>query len=994
MDDGLGTPKERTVSADLSMRKESRVSRLSAPRRQISEDSRSIRFHPDILNSAIAQQSLANATTNHHHHGIDWRNRARRISRIPTAGLTRIRVPGRLNYKEIRQRFERQSTFHGVSHAALAPTSVWRWFWYCIFFVCLFALLAQIFFLFKKYSSYPKTVDLDLKFENAPFPSITLCNLNPYKKSMIYSNPATKSTMEAFANLVAKGDQTEGVANILNSLNRSPREAAALRKRQRQKRRRKEPRRYHQVFAQCLCDTDESTGLRKQGSCLSAKKGKIEVDVSATESTPLSLYPSRCLCQLDVVSHALWPCFPYNTWKEKVCAECVDDSGHCPMRFYKGPLKFEDIPKEELTRRYLNMTTSVDLCLCHKEYNHCVQNNDDRVIPEIDPNEDLHTLNITSKAYAQLEALGRVSTTTTTTPSPEIQQALGFDDVQDEIALSAAAQQNLIFAVADLEEEKKMDLSHTQEEFILKCSFNQKDCNVEQDFKLHYDQTYGNCFTFNWNRSSAVTAHRAGANYGLRVMLYANVSEYLPTSESVGFRITVHDKWIVPFPDAFGYNAPTGFLSSFGVRMKQFVRIQAPHGHCKFGGEESGTFVYNGFNYSVEACHRSCTQKKIIDSCGCADPMYPLPKEGNATFCHVTDTGARDCIRKTTIELGVLIAEGAVEDCPCHQPCLETNYEVTYSAARWPSGAAKVMECMANDNACLAKYRSNSAMIQIFYEELNYETLIETEAYGIASFMADLGGVTGLWIGASVVPLCELIALVFICAQAYYRNKKEEAATNSSDKSHKNSTNTLHKLSVQEMRLSLSTHSSQSKISLRSNTRKSLHSLRSSKKSLDFPLPEGTEEEESASEESDETQGSCRYLAPGEELPCLCKYNDIGHIVVMKALCPVHGFMVRRNYDYSVSNSEEGTDEDNEVHKEEPYYDEPYTRKLTRRQSSRLSRKKSTKKKKPEGEGGAEEQPGPSGYDGPGGDGKDEGDHSNQGNGDPPQGGSESLSVV
>lgn len=54
---------------------------------------------------------------------------------------------------------------------------------------------------------------------------------------------------------------------------------------------------------------------------------------------------------------------------------------------------------------------------------------------------------------------------------------------------------------------------------------------------------------------------------GLRVMLYANVSEYLPTSESVGFRITVHDKWIVPFPDAFGYNAPTGFLSSFGVRM-------------------------------------------------------------------------------------------------------------------------------------------------------------------------------------------------------------------------------------------------------------------------------------------------------------------------------------------------------------------------------------------------------------------------------------------
>lgn len=50
-------------------------------------------------------------------------------------------------------------------------------------------------------------------------------------------------------------------------------------------------------------------------------------------------------------------------------------------------------------------------------------------------------------------------------------------------------------------------------------------------------------------------------------MLYANVSEYLSITEAVGFRITVHDKWTVPFADAFGYNAPTGFMSAFGVRM-------------------------------------------------------------------------------------------------------------------------------------------------------------------------------------------------------------------------------------------------------------------------------------------------------------------------------------------------------------------------------------------------------------------------------------------
>lgn len=88
-----------------------------------------------------------------------------------------------------------------------------------------------------------------------------------------------------------------------------------------------------------------------------------------------------------------------------------------------------------------------------------------------------------------------------------------------------------------------------------------------RDFSQIHDATFGNCYTFNWDREKIVTAHRAGANYGLRVLLYANVSEYLPTSESVGFRITVHDKRVVPFPDAFGHTAPTGFMSSFGVRM-------------------------------------------------------------------------------------------------------------------------------------------------------------------------------------------------------------------------------------------------------------------------------------------------------------------------------------------------------------------------------------------------------------------------------------------
>jgi hypothetical protein len=41
--------------------------------------------------------------------------------------------------------------------------------------------------------------------------------------------------------------------------------------------------------------------------------------------------------------------------------------------------------------------------------------------------------------------------------------------------------------------------------------------------------------------------------YGLRMLVYVNASEYMPTTEATGARLTIHDKEDFPFPDTFGY---------------------------------------------------------------------------------------------------------------------------------------------------------------------------------------------------------------------------------------------------------------------------------------------------------------------------------------------------------------------------------------------------------------------------------------------------------
>lgn len=62
--------------------------------------------------------------------------------------------------------------------------------------------------------------------------------------------------------------------------------------------------------------------------------------------------------------------------------------------------------------------------------------------------------------------------------------------------------------------------------------------------------------------------------YGLRMILYVNASDYMPTTEATGIRLAIHDKEDFPFPDTFGYSAPTGFVSSFGLKMVKFNKTK------------------------------------------------------------------------------------------------------------------------------------------------------------------------------------------------------------------------------------------------------------------------------------------------------------------------------------------------------------------------------------------------------------------------------------
>ncbi|CAI2310181.1 unnamed protein product [Caenorhabditis sp. 36 PRJEB53466] len=102
--------------------------------------------------------------------------------------------------------FSNWSTVAVVPHVANANNKVSRIFWIFIFVFVLGMFGYELYILIAKYFSYPATVTTEILFEKQTFPVVTVCNMNPYKYSVVKTSSAfssVNSLMTAYSNAAA-----------------------------------------------------------------------------------------------------------------------------------------------------------------------------------------------------------------------------------------------------------------------------------------------------------------------------------------------------------------------------------------------------------------------------------------------------------------------------------------------------------------------------------------------------------------------------------------------------------------------------------------------------------------------------------------------------------------------------------------------------------------------------------------------------------------------
>uniref|UniRef100_A0A7E4ZXS8 Amiloride-sensitive sodium channel n=1 Tax=Panagrellus redivivus TaxID=6233 RepID=A0A7E4ZXS8_PANRE len=592
--------------------------------------------------------------------------------------------PTRLSYKDRitwhLKEFCYKTSSHGIPMLGQAPNNFYRLVWVCLLTACGCMFIYQAVNVVEKYQRMDKITDIQLKFDTAPFPAITMCNLNPYKDSLLKDVEAVRKILSVYSNVMdragkfnSKEDEIRRVATLetRKALQTSDVMTTMSPASPRIRRESSKSTSFEPAYADCTC---------------SGRITSMECDTDVN-SIPKS-EEETCLCAFDRDSGDAWPCYPKDKWEEHTCKFC-DEHNVCTIDEKAG------IPP------------AATLCLCQTINPFCVAFNKESAI-----------LKLWEYYVSGIH-------------DPKVVEALGFA----------------------------------------------KGCF--RDFEILVDPTFGNCFTFNHNRTQTLSSIRAGPMYGLRMLIFVNVSEYLPTTEAVGVRITIHDKEDYPFPDTFGYSAPTGFISSFGMRMTRMSRLPAPYGDCIPDGLTTN-YIYKGYRYSTEGCYRTCFQELVLNDCGCGDPRFPVLT--NKSHCQVFDPAARKCLEQRTNDLSNV--HGSFR-CRCQQPCDQSVYTVSYSEANWPSTSLNISlgNCDKGPDLCNEHYMENGAMIEVFYEALNFEVFTESEAYGIVKMLADFGGQLGLWSGVSFITMCEftflaleIIYMVFNHHYNIYKRKKQAEA--------------------------------------------------------------------------------------------------------------------------------------------------------------------------------------------------------------------------
>ncbi|WAR23025.1 SCNuncharacterized [Mya arenaria] len=326
----------------------------------------------------------------------------------------------------------------------------------------------------------------------------------------------------------------------------------------------------------------------------------------------------------------------------------------------------------------------------------------------------------------------------------------------------------------DLPKNVRSQLGHGIKDMLLSCSFNGRGgiSSIDVDHKW---QAVLLAYLF-----TELTKKYHVSVVGLSMQLYLESSEYLSgVTTGYGARLLLHEPDSYPYPAHEGIFIPASMETSIGLKMTYIERANGSYGSCEWGNDFRSRY---DVMYTRRSCQSFCVLEDVVYQCGCFDKeMEEFARKLNDTLRPCRQSEEVRCM----VDLENRYARMELK-CDCEEPCRETKYGKTISQRQWPTDdfANILLQGVCENNLEKCKnlkdmgnsrdLNYNFLKLNIYYEDLNFETIEEFPEIEVQQFLSDVGGAIGLWIGLSILSLCEVGQLLIeLCNYGIHTAKKQ-----------------------------------------------------------------------------------------------------------------------------------------------------------------------------------------------------------------------------
>ncbi|KAL5251080.1 hypothetical protein ACHWQZ_G016710 [Mnemiopsis leidyi] len=291
----------------------------------------------------------------------------------------------------------------------------------------------------------------------------------------------------------------------------------------------------------------------------------------------------------------------------------------------------------------------------------------------------------------------------------------------------------------------------------------------------------GKCYRFN---PKGLLHSKAGDYGSVYLRLNINLREYMDKSSN-GFVMAMHHH------SQYSSTRNTGIVMSPGfkyrINIKTLERTELP---VEDGGKCNSSNSYNSYgSYDLESCHTECRDRDLNKACGCIPVLPP-------NNIH----GYRACTLKEMYECGnnaylnFVLEESDTEhgkehSCDCWVPCKHYSYELStattaisreYAETKATGSEGKRLNFTTED------VLKNNIILEAHFRDMYVQEISQVPEYSFWNLLADVGGMLGLFLGASVFTIIDFIRYAINYSYKEYKSRfRDESPAKSKQKASK-----------------------------------------------------------------------------------------------------------------------------------------------------------------------------------------------------------------